>query len=137
MPDNFLVTAERMHDSSKLLHDANHYHNACYTAGYVAECYLKILVRLVSGNPRQYGHDVVRLFNDIDNQINTASTATHLRNYLIDMRINCPNIYNWNPNKRYEDNGNWDNNTMSNSFQQEQEICFAKIISMYIDGLIP
>ncbi len=142
MPDNFFVTAERMHDSSKLLHEETHYHNACYTAGYVAECYLKILVLQMS-MPRPlfgrsgYGHDVSLLNSEILSYISSNSAVSPFSRYSLDMGVSCPSIYtSWNPLKRYDDTSGWDNDLVSNNFQHEQGICFEKIISMYVDGLI-
>jgi HEPN domain-containing protein len=61
MPENFFNAAERMRDSSRLLHNTAHWHNACYMAGYVVECYLKIFLQfgIVTGTPRNYSHDFI------------------------------------------------------------------------------
>jgi hypothetical protein len=62
MPDSFFDTAERMYDSSKALHKEAHFHNASYMAGYVLECYGKILLSLdPAQNPRSYSHRVINI----------------------------------------------------------------------------
>ena len=47
--DNFYDSAKRMHNSSQILHNNNEFHNSCYLAGYVVECYAKIIVGLSYG----------------------------------------------------------------------------------------
>ena len=51
--DNFYDTAKRMHKSSETLHNNNEFHNACYLAGYVVECYAKIIVEVFSTAPQE------------------------------------------------------------------------------------
>jgi hypothetical protein len=79
MADNFLDTAERMHDSSKELHKLNHNHNACYLAGYVGECYLKLIVDQTTSlsSPRRYGHDINRM-NTALHYFISSSVGLHL-----------------------------------------------------------
>jgi hypothetical protein len=138
MPDNFFMTAERMHDSSKNLHSATHYHNACYLAGYVMECYGKILVqKAVIRNPKMYSHNVVNINTDLIAYLASSSASTAFwRKYIIDISLECPAMLRgWNPNHRYEDAILW-NDHASENYQKEQEKCFEKIIEMHLDGLI-
>lgn len=138
MPDNFIKTAERMHDSGKQLDECGHYHNACYLAGYVGECYLKLIVGKIPNlnNPRNYGHKISDMERDIHFTLTSATNLGTLRAYLINMAVDCPNIHQWSPNKRYDDASGWDNPIASAAFQLEQEKCFDQIVAMYVDGVI-
>lgn len=145
MADNYLKTAERMYNSSKLLHQQSHFHNACYLAGYVAECYLKILVQKTPaitiplfGN-KGFKHDINRINAELHYVISSSTVAPSLfKSHLLDMSIDCPKICNqWNPLRRYDDSTGWDNLSESQFFQEEQVKCFDKITEMYVSNLIP
>ena len=135
MPDNFLKTAERMYDSSKILHRENHSFNACYLSGYVAECYAKIMLELATSTPIRT-HDISRILNNIPSFF--INSPAHNK-YWIDLPIQCPKMYSgvakWNPLKRYSDSCSWDTAT-SAAFQREMDICFDKITEMILDGII-
>jgi HEPN domain-containing protein len=135
MADNFLKTAERMYESSGRLHNDGHHHNACYLAGYVAECYLKILVENTLSVPaRAYSHKI----SDLHYALSSSTTIpNNFRTYLLDMPTDCPNIHSsWNPAKRYDDASGWDNPTLSLDFQVEREKCFLKIVQLRTSGII-
>lgn len=133
--DNYLKTAERMYDSAKILHQANHSFNSCYLSGYVAECYAKILYNLASGNSRR-GHDPANILSIVSSLLTSSSPYNK---YWIDMSIECPNMYSgvakWDPLERYSDTHPWTSAT-STVFQQEMDIFFDKITEMIIDGVI-
>ncbi|WPO92573.1 hypothetical protein [Chryseobacterium sp. HR92] len=141
MADNFIHSAERMRDSSNILHLNKDFHNSCYMAGYVVECYLKIFMNfslpIPSSNPRSYGHNINQLSADLYYAATSAASASAYRSYIIDVHTECNNIINtWNPIKRYEDNPNaWDE-TMSINFHQEKEKCFDILTKMTIDNVI-
>lgn len=142
MADNFRVTAERMRYSSKLLHENNHYHNACYLAGYVCECYIKAIVERSSMTRHLYGsggynHNLLALNTDLQYAITSGSTIpAQFRPFLLNLTVDCASITNdWNPNSRYDDTSGWDQNK-SNQFQIEMEKCFDKVADMYISSLI-
>ena len=142
MPDNFRITAERMRDSSKLLHENNHFHNSCYFAGYVCECYLKIIVEN-SGITRRlfgaggYNHNLLNLNTDLQYAITSGSTIpAGFKTFLIDIAVDCASIISsWNPNSRYDDTSGWDQ-AKSNQFQVEMEKCFNQVADMYISNVI-
>lgn len=138
MPDNFFVAAERMNDSSKVLSDSNQYHNACYLAGYVGECYLKLLVESIStlGPAKKYSHQVSKMYKAIDQAVTGSTGIPQFRHYLIDMDVDCPLMQKWKPEIRYEDTSSWDNPTTNAAFQVEKDQCFDKITKMYLDGII-
>ena len=136
MPDdNFLKTAERMYDSSKILHRENHSFNSCYLSGYVAECYAKIMYELTSGNTIK-SHNTANILASVSSLL--TSSSPHNK-YWIDMSIECPNMYSgatkWHPEERYSDVYPWTAAT-SYAFQLEMEIFFDKITEMIIDGVI-
>lgn len=139
MPDNFFISAERMHDSSQKLHETHHYHNACYLAGYVGECYLKILIMkaLSHRQPRQYGHKIHEMDVDLQYASTNMPTIGSFRHYLINMASDCPNIHAWNPGKRYDDSSGWETEIASQSFQEEQKKCFHQVATMFVAGIIP
>ncbi len=144
MSDNFIETARRMHESANTLHQSQHYHNACYLAGYVSECYLKIMVEQInrsgisSALPRSFGHRIARLNQHVGNQILSMSPGNgRLQSYRLDIAIECPSILNWTPEQRYEGQSTWDNESTSTRFQTEQEKCYTLISRMQIEGIIP
>lgn len=138
MPDDFFSTAERMYDSSKVLHKISHFHNASYMAGYVLECYGKILLSLdPTLNPRSYGHRIININNELQYLLTNSSVIGSHRQYIIDMSHQCPNVLNtWSPHNRYADSLSSWNGTVSQNFQNEVAVCWEQIIKMNIDGII-
>ncbi|MBK7524410.1 MAG: hypothetical protein IPI53_09680 [Saprospiraceae bacterium] len=135
MPDNFIKTAERMRDSSMVLHSKEHFHNACYLAGYVCECYLKVIVQNDPNlrRPRTFRHSIT----DMIYAITSATTIpAQFRPFILNLNVDCASlIANWNPNNRYDDASGWDQ-AKSNQFQIEMEKCFDKVADMYISQII-
>lgn len=141
MADNFIHTAERMRDSSNILHLNKDYHNACYMAGYVVECYLKMFLNfslLRPGvNPRHYGHDINSLSTDLHYAATSSVSASAHKSYVIDVQTECPYIIqSWNPFNRYEGNPSQWNEIMSQNFNLEKEKCFDIITKMIVDNII-
>lgn len=132
--DNYRLTAERMYDSSKILHEKQHFFNACYLAGYVGECYAKLLYRvIVLQDPNRTHNSAAILSNPAF--MSTLPSSPHNR-YSIDFANICPQMSGrWNPIYRYSDTHSWDSTT-SLAFQQEAELIFDKIIEMLVDGVI-
>jgi HEPN domain-containing protein len=135
--DNYLKTAERMYDSAKILHQANHSFNSCYLSGYVAECYAKIMYyKLAHGRVRLKSHDTIDILSNVSSLLTSSSSYNK---YLIDMPIECPNMCagaaKWHPFERYSDIHPW-TAPISALFQQEMDIFFDKITEMIIDGVI-
>lgn len=134
MADNFLKTAEQMNESSKVLNANSHFHNACYMAGYVAECYLKTLSEKGLGNTPRRTHNLSTLHYEVSSG---ATLPALFSTYLLDMSLDCPQIYaKWDPAKRYDDSSGWDNHSTSQDFQNEQEKCFRQLAQMRNSGLI-
>ena len=138
MPDNFFSTAERMYDSSKILHRESHFHNASYMAGYVLECYGKILLSLnPTSNTRSFSHNIIRINTELQYLLTSSSIFGGHRQYIIDMSLQCPQaLSSWNPSNRYADSASsWDG-LISQNLQNEIDICWEKLTEMYIDGII-
>ncbi|PXW13632.1 hypothetical protein C8D70_10836 [Chryseobacterium sp. CBTAP 102] len=133
--DNFSETLKRMHKSSKTLHNNLDFHNSCYLAGYVIECYAKIILGMhhnTSGST--YGHNIANMQREISYIIAHSSLSP----YMVDMNINFPKIITgsrkWHPIKRYiESTSQW---VEANSidYQKEIDIAMKKITKMEIDG---
>lgn len=142
MSDSFLDTAKRMYSSSKLLHNNNDFHNACYLAGYVVECYTKIIVEKYSSN--QGNNRTARSFSHNLNHLNTEmqyilSGNSALSSYILNASTDFINIFTkWNPvSLRYVDNTNKINSkNISDDFQAEIDLAMQKITKMQIDGVI-
>ena len=136
--DNYYDTAKRMYKSSKTLHNNSEYHNACYLAGYVVECYAKVIVGLSYGfthnDLKEFSHNLRRLDNELQYVLAHSAYAT----YIVDMRTDFSSILSggskWNPIKRYaEDLGEW-NAIHSTNFQNQSRIAMQKLAQMDIDG---
>ena len=141
MADNFFDTAERMRDASKLLHGAKHFHNACYTAGYVVECYLKVLLQLgvpgVSGNPKSFRHDIKKLGSLLNYAATSAASTSTYRKYILNVSSDCSNIIGgWDPFKRYEEKALVWVEPTSDAFQIEMERCYDMVVRMFLDKII-
>jgi hypothetical protein len=134
--DNFYDTAKRMHKSSKTLHNNAEYHNACYLAGYVVECYAKIVVGLFSSTqPRSFGHHIVNLNNELQYLLGSNSS---LSSYIVGSTDFSQVILYWNPvNLRYIENLNSiSSQNISDAFQNEIQLAMQKLAQMQLDGHI-
>ncbi len=133
--DNFYDTANRMYKSSQILHNNNEYHNACYLAGYVVECYTKIIVGLFSTNiPRSYKHNLSKLDNALQHILSGNSS---LSPYILNGSLDFMTILsNWNPvTLRYIENTNsLHNQYVSTNFQNEIQFAMQKLAQLQIDG---
>lgn len=133
--DNFYDTAKRMYKSSETLHNNSEYHNACYLAGYVVECYAKIIVGVFStGIPRRFGHNISNL--DIELQ-NILSGNSSLSAYIMSGPADFNSVLsNWNPgNLRYTESSlTLSNQILSSNFQTEIQTAMQKLAQMEIDG---
>lgn len=135
--DNFYDTAKRMHKSSETLHNNGEYHNACYLAGYVVECYAKIVVGLSvsSHTPRSFGHDINRLNTELQYLLGNNSS---LSSYILDGDTNFRQvILYWNPvNLRYiETQNSISSQTISGDFQNEIQLAMQKLAQMQLNGI--
>ena len=133
--DNFYDTAKRMYKSSEVLHRNNDFHNSCYLAGYVVECYAKIIVGVFSiAVPRGFGHNLNRLNTEIQHILSgNSSLSQYLLNGSVDFSMV---LATWNPvNLRYIDTANSLNTQLqSNQFQNEIQLAIQKLTQMQLDG---
>jgi hypothetical protein len=137
MADDFYATAKRMHKSSKTLHNNSEYHNACYLAGYVVECYAKIVVQVFgTRSPRTFGHNINNLNTELGNLLTGNSS---LSDYILDGPNDFSSILTyWNPvSMRYRSDANTiSNQNISDNFQNEVQLAMAKLAQMKLDGKI-
>ncbi len=135
MADDFKITASRMFKSSEILHNQNAYHNSCYLAGYVVECYTKLIViKFGRNNPRAFSHNINSLNTELQSILSGDST---LSQYIIDGAIDFNTIRTrWNPEIRYTDLVSFSNNAMSQLFQNEMTLAMQKITKLEVDGII-
>jgi hypothetical protein len=136
--DHYFDTAKRMCKSSKTLHDNDEYHNACYMAGYVIECYAKIIVCLSYGfTPNdmiEFRHNLRRLDTELQYILNQSSPFS---SYIVDMREDFSKILRgqrkWDPNKRYFANNVAFSNQNSIDYQAEITAAMTILTQMSID----
>lgn len=137
MSDSFLDTAKRMYSSSKLLHNNNDFHNSCYLAGYVVECYAKIIVeKYTTKSAKSFSHNINKLNTELHQIL--AGNMT-ISSYILSGNTDYINIFTkWNPvSLRYVDNTNKINSkNISDDFQAEIDLAMQKITKMQIDGVI-
>lgn len=104
-------------------------------AGYVIECYTKIIVnRFSTETPRSYGHDLNRLNIAIQHILSGNSS---LSPFILNGSLDFVTILsNWNPvTLRYIDSANsLHNQSLSTSFQDEIQFAMHKLAELYING---
>ncbi|NJO01501.1 MAG: hypothetical protein HC880_07250 [Bacteroidia bacterium] len=84
-----------------------------------------------------FSHNLTMLNQYLQYFSSSAAGASSVRRYLLDMTTDCSNIFgHWHPSKRYNDEAGWDNRTISDCFQEEQEKCYDKVLEMFVDGFI-
>jgi hypothetical protein len=132
--DNFYNTANRMYKSSKILHGDQDFHNSCYLAGYVIECYIKIMHQLLSGQNPPLIHNIAVLNSRCLQYIASGNSSN--QTYFMDSSANFSTILQkWNPvNTRYCEVTNELIEQDSISFQNEVELAMKKIAKMKLDG---
>jgi hypothetical protein len=143
--DNYYITAIRMYDSSKILHTNLDYFNACYMAGYVIECYAKIIISIVyTAQTIEIAHLYRHSIKDLDREIKYVLNDSNIGSvinpkYILNIDSNfpdiCKGIAKWDPFKRYDDSYPWDQNT-SNKFQSQIINAINILLEMKVDGLL-
>lgn len=137
--DNFYDTAKRMYKSSEILHRNNDFHNSCYLAGYVIECYAKIIVGLSYGFSneeiaKEFSHDLKKLNKELQYILSNSQFSA----YIVDMNTSFITIIKenlkWNPIKRYTISSSCWNQANSNNFQGEIQLAIQKLTQMQLDG---
>lgn len=145
MRDNYHDTVYRMYESSDILYKNQQWFNANYLAGYVLECYCKLILLMASQQGYSYsGHrHNVKEFKHNVNELKEEVELINLRGglsagYCLDVQSVCTNLLNsWNPNKRYEaDSGILNNEALALRIHNEVEAIMDLIIKMEIDGVL-
>ncbi len=144
MADNYHDTVYRMYEASDLLFHNEQWFNANYLAGYVAECYCKLILQISrregycfqgsKNSERDFGHNVEGMYDEI---ALLAMNGYSISAYCIDLSIECSEILNhWNPNRRYESNACILNSKeLGESIHKEMEKLIDYIIKMEVDGV--
>lgn len=144
MADNYHDTVYRMYESSDILYRKQQWFNANYLAGYVLECYCKLILLTASqhgytfSNNRQEVMQFRHNVNDLKDEVELISLEGGLSSsYCLDVRTACMNLLNnWNPNKGYEaDNSILNSEALAISIHTEVEALMDLIIKMEIDGV--
>lgn len=140
--DNYKDTAYRMYEDSDILLKNNSWFNCCYLAGYVLECYCKLVLSnalvngIISGRTiRSYSHNISDMESDISMIL---LSGNQLSRYCLDLISKCNNILSyWNPNNRYNADGTaWEDEIMAKKFREECDILIEQILQMELDGVI-
>lgn len=133
-----------MYESSDELYKRQQWFNANYLAGYVLECYCKLVLIMsrqqgyVFSNNRQsvrnFGHEISSLQDEV--QL-ISMVGCGVSGYCINIQDLCSNLLcNWNPNKRYEaDSHVLNSKTLADKIHIEIETLMNTIIQMEIDGV--
>jgi hypothetical protein len=144
--ENYYKTARRTALSSKTLHNNGEFFNSCYLAGYVLECYTKLLLKKALNLTdvdlkKEFSHDIKKL-NQIITILKEDPSAYGLLDtkYLIDITSTCNSMVRgtnkWDPNKRYNTDETIWNSSVSNEYQLSVSIIMAEISKMKLDGVI-
>lgn len=145
MDDNYRDAVYRMYESSDVLFEKQQWFNVNYLAGYVLECYCKLILLMAVGQGyafsggqqkvRKFGHAVSELRDEVD-FIRLGSCA--VAGYCIDVQEVCPNILGeWNPNKRYgADSSVLNTEALAVKIHTEMEALMDMVIKMEVDGVL-
>lgn len=139
--DNFYNTAIRIQKDVDILSSSNQsYFNTCYLAGYILECYGKLLILAHDSTVcvKDYGHDLNKINKKIVNDISVNGTYAK---YCLDLKTECKAIAigqsKWSPIKRYEDTSSiWNQKTTADNYINESKKIINVIETMKIDGVI-
>lgn len=136
MDDQYRKTSERMYSSAFLLHNNRQFFNACYLAGYVIECYQKLVIQILGSDPRMI-HNLEDLKAHYKQLKNTSKARQYLKQGIIlDIEQKCPTVFlMWHPTHRYDESHEW-NEQNSIQFQEEIKRINHVIARMKTNGLI-
>jgi len=147
--DDYAATADRMMQDARVLERGGCYRNACYLAGYVAECTLKALLNVATqkkhkSHDLQSLHDLVGALVVSGNQLtsrygNPALLApTMLQQVDLPTTLKSGQIVNhchWDPEHRY-DGARWGSAQTCKNYLREAEVIHDVIVQMTIDGVL-
>lgn len=136
--DNYYNTANRMFKSSQTLHSNQEFHNSCYLAGYVIECYAKIIIGLTYGfntvDLKEFGHDLKQMGKEFQYIYSYSSFSSYMLEMPTDFSKILSGSAKWNPIKRYSDTSNEWKPSNSNDYQNEIVLAMQKMAQMRLDG---
>lgn len=139
--DNYIDTAYRMYDSSLELKKVKQWLNACYLAGYIVECYCKLILQsavnqgyCVSDSRLLYSHKLEELGNEIIIGLPGVVSAS----YCADVSSVCSSIVNgWGVSLRYAaDSHVWNSEEIAERVLGEVDELMEIIMNMQLDGVI-
>ena len=145
MSDNYHDTVYRMYESSDILYKQKQWFNSNYLAGYVLECYCKLilLISVEQGHAFSGGHNSIKAFGhglvELKDEIGLISLeGCAVSSYCIDVQSCCLNlINNWNPNKRYgADSSILNKDNLALDIHAEIEELMDMVIKMEVDGVL-
>lgn len=134
---------------ARTLRQAGSHRNACYLAGYVVECTLKLLLKQEGQTPA-HTHDLESLHDEVAQLLLLGNTVvarygdpaglapTLLRQILPPQQRKgrSPRHFcHWDPEHRY-DGSRWDSEPMSETYLREADKSIDVIIQMTIDGIL-
>lgn len=151
MSDDYVKTADRMMLDAHALRKAGAHRNACYLAGYVVECTLKVLLKKAGLKPAQI-HELDLLQDSLQDQVaqllalgNTdvaryGDPASLAPTMLQKVALPKPSKgrshgCHWDPKHRY-DGSRWDSDQMSEAYLREADKSIDVIVQMTIDGVL-
>ncbi|MBN2617365.1 MAG: hypothetical protein JXR64_03525 [Spirochaetales bacterium] len=144
--ENYYKTSRRTALSSNILHSNGEFFNSCYLAGYVLECYTKLLLKKAlnltdEDLKKEFSHDIKKLNKTITILKEDPSAYGLLdTSYLIDLTSTCSRMISgtnrWDPNKRYDADETIWNSLVSQEYQCSVSIIMAEINKMKLDGVI-
>ena len=152
MPDDYATTADCMMRDAQTLFRAGAHRNACYLAGYVAECTLKRLLER-TGERAGFTHDLVALQGSLqasltalrvqgdpgvarygDPQRLAPTMLQQVSPATRDHRGNPKHSCHWDPYHRY-DGTRWADPAMADAYQREAERCIQILNQLALDDL--
>jgi AbiV family abortive infection protein len=137
--DNYYDTAKRMQKSSKILFNNQEYHNSCYLAGYVIECYSKIIIGLSYGlnntnDLKEFGHDLKEMNKMLQYILNHSSFSTYIKDLKVEFEKITKGMSRWNPTKRYSNISNQWSFQNAQDYQNEISVAMQIIAQIRNDG---
>jgi HEPN domain-containing protein len=149
VPDNFAETADTMMQDAVKLHRDGSHRNACYLAGYVVECTMKVLLQQAGASTAPKVHDLESLHDEIvaltllGNAIiarygDPSALAPTMMHQVSPAKTKGGKVVHychWDPGHRY-DGARWVNPTASADYLREADRCHETIIQMTLDGVL-
>lgn len=143
--DDFRGTAETMLIDAHMLDALKRYRNACYLAGYVVECTLKVLIEAASLRPVERTHSLTSLREQILQLSISAGQAvakygdpmqfahTMITGGAARSKQTGGGRCDWDPLHRY--NGSrWADEAKSTAYLQEADKAVAILNQLFLDG---